>query len=412
MFATGVENSIPTVNHGRTRVDELEKCKHYDRWEEDFDCVEQLGIRFLRYGPPFHRAYLDRNKYDWSFTDAAFASLKRRGIVPIVDLCHFGVPDWIGNFQNDDFPQLFEAYARAFAQRFPWVQLYTPVNEMFICATFSARYGWWNEQCSDDRSFVRALHNIVKANVLGMHAILEVRPDAIFIQSESSERFHPFSLKALKHAEFLNRIRLLTLDLNYGVLVDSQMYEYLMDNGMTREQYHFFLDNTLREQCIMGNDYYITNEHRVNDDGTTQASGEVYGYAKITAEYYARYQLPVMHTETNMIEEPPRFDSVYWLQKQILNMLRVRQDGIPIVGFTWYSITDQIDWDTALREDNGRVNPLGLFDLDRKPRPVAAAYKRMIENWGNLAPLRSNCLTVPIDMTTVVEQLGREQAPH
>ncbi len=27
-----------------------------------------------------------------------------------------------------------------------WVQLYTPVNEMFICATFSAAYGWWNEQ--------------------------------------------------------------------------------------------------------------------------------------------------------------------------------------------------------------------------------------------------------------------------
>ena len=34
------------------------------------------------------------------------------------------------------------------------------------------------------------------------------------------------------------------------------MYEYLMDNGMTRDEYHFFLDNNLSHHCIMGNDYY------------------------------------------------------------------------------------------------------------------------------------------------------------
>lgn len=92
-------------------------------------------------------------------------------IVPIVDLSHFGVPDWIGNFQNSDFPALFADYARAFAQRFPWVRLYTPVNEMFICATFSAAYGWWNEQLSSDTAFVTALKHIVKANILAMAAI-------------------------------------------------------------------------------------------------------------------------------------------------------------------------------------------------------------------------------------------------
>jgi beta-glucosidase/6-phospho-beta-glucosidase/beta-galactosidase len=65
------------------------------------------------------------------------------------------------------------------------VQLYTPVNEMSICALFSALYGWWNEQMRTDRAFVTALKHLVKANVLAMHAILEVRPDALFIQSES-----------------------------------------------------------------------------------------------------------------------------------------------------------------------------------------------------------------------------------
>jgi hypothetical protein len=76
----------------------------------------------------------------------------------------------------------------------------------------------------------------------------------------------------------------------------------------------------------------------------------------------------------------------------------VRNDGIPIVGFTWYSLTDQVDWDTALREPNGRINPLGLFDLDRKIRPVGEAYKKIIREWGEILPTRSVCLTVPIEL--------------
>ena len=45
MFATGVENSYPTIDGGRKRVDEMEKCGHYTHWKRDFDCVRELGIR-------------------------------------------------------------------------------------------------------------------------------------------------------------------------------------------------------------------------------------------------------------------------------------------------------------------------------------------------------------------------------
>ena len=61
------------------------------------------------------------------------------GITPLTDLCHFGVPDWLENFQNPDFPEHFAEYAGAFAERYPWVTIYTPVNEIFITSLFSAR---------------------------------------------------------------------------------------------------------------------------------------------------------------------------------------------------------------------------------------------------------------------------------
>jgi beta-glucosidase/6-phospho-beta-glucosidase/beta-galactosidase len=409
LFATGIECSAPTIDNGRTRVDEMESCGHYDRWREDFDLVDELGIIFLRYGPPLHRTFLGPDKYDWEFADLTFTDLRRRNIVPITDLCHFGVPDWIGNFQNPDFPNLFAGYAREFAKRYPWVQAYTPVNEMYICAQFSAMYGWWNEQLSSEKAFVTALKHIVKANVLAMQAILDVRPDALFIQSESTEYFHAQDPSSIKPAEVLNARRFLSLDLNYGRRIESEMYEFLMDNGMTREEYHFFLGNKLKHHCIMGNDYYVTNEHRVSADGTAVKAGEVFGYDEITWQYYDRYHLPVMHTETNIRQGENGDEAVYWLWKEWANVLRVRNDGIPVVGFTWYSLTDQVDWSLALREKRGIVDPVGLYDLDRKIRPVGEAYKRLISDWREVLPTQSVCLQVPIVMPDEYNDEGAER---
>ena len=396
MFATGIENSSPTIDNGSVRMDECEKCGHYKHWQTDFDLLPELGIQFLRYGVPLYRVFLGADRFDWEFSDRAYGYLQKLDIRPIADLCHFGVPDWIGNFQNPDFPKLFAQYAGAFARRYPWVQLYTPINEMYVCAVFSAQFGWWNEQLQSDRAFVTALKHIVKANVLAMHAILKVRPDAIFVQSESSEYFHAENPRAIKPAEIYNARRFLSLDLNYGRRVDSEMYEFLTDNGLTRDEYHFFLHHNLKHHCIMGNDYYVTNEHRVTPDGGIYPAGEVFGYNELTRQYYDRYRLPVMHTETNLNEGPQGDEAVYWLWKEWANVLRVRNNGIPVVGFTWYSLVDQVDWDSALRENKGTVNPLGLFDLNRKMRAVGKAYQELICEWKHVLPTQSICLRVPL----------------
>ena len=77
MFSTGIENSAPTLDGGRTRVDEMESCGHYKYWREDFALVKDMGLQFLRYGPPLHRTFLGEGRYDWDFADETFAELKR-----------------------------------------------------------------------------------------------------------------------------------------------------------------------------------------------------------------------------------------------------------------------------------------------------------------------------------------------
>ena len=385
MFATGIENSYPTIEwQGKiVRRDQMAECGHYDRWQEDLSLVKQLGIEYLRYGPPYYKAHAGPGKYDWGFTDQSFGRLKELGIVPIADLCHFGVPDWVGGFDNPDWPELFADYARAFAERYRWVRLITPINEIFIAAEFSGLLGWWNQRQASDRGFVASLHTLCRANILAMQAILQVNPGVRFIQSESSEYFHSEEPATIDIASFLNQRRYLSLDLTYGHPIDVEMYEYLLDNGFTREDYHWFRKNHVKGNCVMGNDYYASNEHLVCADGSIEPCGEVFGYYVITHQYFSRYRLPVMHTETNT-KDPQQ--ATTWLRKEWSNMHRLKQDGVPILGFTWYSLTDQIDWDTALREKNDRVNECGLYDLDRRLRPVGAAYQRLIRQWRDLLP--------------------------
>lgn len=409
MFATGIENSSPTIRlrSGEThRVDEMAKTSHYARWREDFALVRELGLEYLRYGPPYYRTHIGPGQYDWSFADEAFAELRRLGVTPIVDLCHFGVPDWVGDFQNADWPRDFAEYARAFAVRYPWLRLYTPVNEIFIAALFSGLYGWWNERLTSDRGFVTAIKHLSQANRRAMRAIREVTPLATFVQSESTEYFHAEEPCCEPLVAFLNERRFLALDLTYGHPVSVPIYRHLLEHGMSAAEYDWFLADPMKARCVLGNDYYATNEHEVHGDGSLSPAGEIFGYYVITRQYYDRYKLPVMHTETNVAEPA----ATGWLKKEWANMVQLRRDGVPIMGFTWYSLTDQVDWDSALRENDGRVNALGLYDLDRRIRPVGEAYRHLVERWRGILPMESACLTVCAEeccQATAAAQLRR-----
>ena len=337
LFATGIECSSPTVagRDGRqVRRDQLAECRHYECWREDLALVRDLGLRVLRYGLPYYRVHVGPERYDWGFADQVMAEIRRLGITPILDLLHFGVPDWLGDFQNPELPLHFARYADAVAARYPWVRFYTPVNEVYVAARASARDGIWNERLRSDRAFVTAITHLAAAGKLAAAAIAR---------------------------------RL-----------------YLLDNGLTREAYAWFMRGEPPGYHVIGNDYYGRNEWLLLPDGSRRQAEEVVGWYGVSKVCQLRYRRPMMLTETNAFDADA---APVWLWRQWLNVLRTRADGYPVVGFTWYSLTDQIDWDTALAEQNGRVNACGLYDLDRRPRPVAAAYRTLLAEFGHLSTL-------------------------
>jgi beta-glucosidase/6-phospho-beta-glucosidase/beta-galactosidase len=304
--------------------------------------------------------------------------LRDHGPEPIVDLCHFGVPSWLGNFQNPEIATALADYAGAFADRYSWVRFYTPVNEMYVCARMSALDGVWNEQLRDEGAYARAAWNLANASIQMSDAILERRPDAILINSESSEFYQPCCpdphVKEAAHAA--NERRFLPLDLIYAHRLSEPMHTLLRKQGVSQEDIDRLMRRQVPRSSILGIDYYEWNERLIDRDCNAMALGELFGWYVIADQYYDRYKRPMMHTETNKMDAhgAPR-----WLWRQWHNVQLLRHSGVPLVGFTWYSLTDQIDWTIAMSESLGIVYPVGLFDLNREARTVGLAYKHLID---------------------------------
>ncbi len=211
-------------------------------------------------------------------------------------------------------------------------------------------------------------------------AILERRDDAVFINSESSEFYQPCcpDPEIQKVAAIANERRFLPLDLIFAHPLSDRMRNLLSSQGIAEDEIANFGRRKVPRRTILGVDYYEWNERLIDHDGDARALGELFGWYVIADQYWQRYRRPMMHTETNKmdVQGAPR-----WLWRQWHNVQLLAKAGVPLVGFTWYSLTDQIDWSIAMREAVGLVYPVGLFDLNRELRTVGLAYKHLIDTY-------------------------------
>jgi dTDP-4-dehydrorhamnose reductase len=147
----GVECTVNRI--GDRYVDQIELCGHASRLE-DLDLLAGLGIRALRYPVLWERvAPNNLADADWSHTDRSLNKLREDGIIPIVGLVHHGSGPRHTSLLDPEFPPKLADFALAVAERYPWIESYTPINEPLTTARFSCLYGHWYPHARDDKSF-------------------------------------------------------------------------------------------------------------------------------------------------------------------------------------------------------------------------------------------------------------------
>ncbi len=161
--------------------DVLDATRHYERFEYDFDLQQELGISELRYPACWDKVLVAPYTYDFEKIAPIMESMRRRGFVPTIDLCHHKVPKLIENgFANPEFPNHLLHFALAFQKAFPLVERYTIINEPAVTALFhSTEVGFWAKHRWSD-----VFLNMAEAISIVSGALKKRNPRIKFFQPE------------------------------------------------------------------------------------------------------------------------------------------------------------------------------------------------------------------------------------
>ena len=381
-----------TVNRvGDRFFNQLERSGHWDR-PGDIGLFAGLGLQTLRFPVLWELlAPNSADEIDWSWTDGRLGQMRALGIRPIAGLLHHGSGPRYTNLLDPEFPEKFARYAGAVAERYPWIEAYTPINEPLTTARFSALYGHWYPHKGDDLSFARALLAQGRATVLAMRAIREVNPQAQLIQTEDFGMTHSTRLLAYQ-ARFENERRWITWDLLTGMVDRSHpMWSYLRWAGMSEAAIEIFR----REPCapdILGVNHYVTSErfldeniaahspeswggngrHRYADVAAVRSDAtDIAGAKKLLLEIWQRYGRPVAVTEAHL--GCTADEQLRWFMEIWRAALQAREEGVDLRAVTSWALLGSFDWNSLLtREEN--YYEAGAFDVfDGDPRPTLLA---------------------------------------
>ena len=384
----GVECTVNRV--GDSYHDQLELTGHAGRLD-DLQRVAALGIRRLRYPVLWERvAPADPLRPDWRWIDRRLARLRSLGIAPIAGLVHHGSGPAYATLLDDEFPVQLAAYARAVAERFPWIDAYTPTNEPLTTSRFCALYGHWYPHAKSDAAFVRALLNQCRATVLAMRAVREVNPSAQLIQTDDAGK--TFSTPRLAYqAQFENHRRWLAWDILSGRVNRAHpLWSYLRGVTATACDLEWFLDNPCPPD-IVGLNYYLTSDRFLDeqvdlypevaaggngrekyaDVEAVRACHAISGHRAILLEAWERYRRPVALTEVHL--GSTREEQMRWLLEAWDSAHSARRGGVDVPAVTAWALFGLTDWDTLVTERSGHYEP-GVYDVrGPEPRPTALA---------------------------------------
>ena len=391
----GVECTV--VRLGDEYRDQVVETGHAHRLA-DLDAIAELGIRTVRYPIVWERVAPEHpEKLDFSWHDERLRRLRDLGVKVIGGLVHHGSGPRYTNLLDPDFAAKLADYAGRVAERYPWIDMWTPVNEPLTTARFACLYGHWYPHHREWRSFIQALVNECHGTLTAMRAIRQVNPGALLVVTEDLGR--TFATRKLAHqAAHENERRWLSFDLLTGRAQEGHPFWPTLSRHASVDALAELATGEATPD-ILGINHYLTSERYLDDrvdlyPGVEPGSNGRETYVDLEAvrmphlagktgpaarlrEAWKRYNIPLAITEVH--HGCTREEQVRWFHEVWQAAEKVRSEGVDLRAVTLWSLFGNVDWRSLLTRREG-VYDVGAFDTrggKLRPTMVARAAKAL-----------------------------------
>jgi dTDP-4-dehydrorhamnose reductase len=359
----------------------------------DIEEMAKLGVKVVRYPILWETVAPETpTELDFSWHDKRLERLRELGIKVIGGLVHHGSGPRYTNYLDPKFADLLADYAAKVAQRYPWIEAWTPVNEPFTTARLSCLYGHWYPHRTDIDSTFRATVVQCLAILRAIKAIRKVIPHAELVVTEDVGK--SFATPELAYqAQHENDRRWLSFDLLTGrVGPGHSFYAWLRKKAASEEELAELATGEGAPNFI-GFDYYLTSERfldqRVNRYPDVEAgSNGKDTYVDLEAvrvdklrpklgalhrlqDTWDRYRIPIAITEVH--HGCTREEQVRWLSEIWSAAHEARRKGVDVRAVTVWAMFGMVDWRSVLTRREGAYD-VGAFDTrGEKARPTLLA---------------------------------------
>ena len=396
----GIENDWSAWERaGKTKTPCGRAVDHWNRWEQDFDLLEQAGLSAYRLSVEWARVEPEPGRFD----DAALAhyrtmleSLKRRGVKTMATLHHFTHPTWFHQKTPWTSPESVPAFAR-FTRRVAeelhgLVSWWCTLNEPMVFLLGGFVDGQMPPGLKDFRQFADAAANMMRAHAAARAVLREVEPGVPAGVAHNSlalaplRFWHPVDRVVHKHADAL-----------YNHAVPRALTEGVLDLEMPlilkrRE----VIDGAKGSLDFLGVNYYsrihvglkarppwIQAHYRdVSKRGLTDLGWEWYpeGFTGLLKDL-RRYQIPLYVTENGLADE--RGERRSWFVFDHLRALHEAMEaGVDVRGYFYWSLMDNFEWLEGLGPRFGLYR-VDFETLARTATPTVA-WLRQVAQTGKL----------------------------
>lgn len=319
-------------------------CDSWNRYEEDFDILEELHLKAYRFSVEWSRVEPEERQFDADAIDhyrAEIASLRKRGIEPFVTVWHWTLPLWLakkGGTLSKDFPSYFKRYTETLASAFGNdVRFWITLNEPDVQTAHAYLKGAWPPQERCPRHYLRALHHLITAHRLVYDTIKKINPGA-----QVGIAKHQIAFVTARNT-IINRL--------LKKLGDWGWNGYFLNH--IKDHQDFIGLNHYNRNVIDG--WYGKNPNAIQTDFGWEYWPDSIYQALIELKKYGK---PIYITENGIADSTDELRQKF-IPAALTAVHRAISEGTDIRGYFYWSLLDNFEW------DKGFWLRFGLVAVDR-----------------------------------------------